>query len=906
MNLTAKRTAVCIVLALVLLCTTVLPMVACTQKEFYDNETNPLVFSSEDVDQVFNPFFSTTGADSNVIGPTQVAMITNTSAGNPAWGDDEAVVAKDLQITDLYTDESGREVTTYYFVLKNGIKFSNGSPLTIKDVLFNLYVYLDPAYTGSSTMYSTDIVGLKAYRTQTTNSDWWNQYTEQFEKKAITRINALVKAADDILEDASNESVLLDKDSFRERLVDYSKDETNGENLANLVKDFDKALELFQKELETDYKNSKGSYQEFVLRDKNGNEHKNLIANDNEMFLYNEGYITWDKKANDGNGEMDFGSYDDREKTASMTAEEVIAEVFEDIIPDKIAQVVTGWQTANDLFDYITNDELEAYVGKTDKTVPNIEGIKFANKDTSVTVNGTTYNKPTYNEDGSVATGNEVLSITINKVDPKAIWNFSFAVAPMYYYSTTSWAKDGGTPKNYIAAFDYETEFGVEYSSQTFMNEVVKDPTKIGVPVGAGPYAASKSSGGITGIKNGDFYDKGVIYYERNPHYDFAGASVAKIKNLRYQVVAEQQMLNSLYQGNIQFAQPNAKQEKIDEIASHKKNGEPYDYTTIDTSGYGYIGINAGKVPSIKVRQAIMHSMDTSETVDYYKGMAEPLYRSMSKASWAYPKGCTPYYPYIGDPVPEDLSVVNPDYKDFVEYKGKKAGDVLTTDEQKEFIYGLIKKNGMDGVSKPWVSKTNAGYTLDGGVLSKDGDVLKYTFTIAGETDDHPAYRTLYKASQFLNDVGFDTYATTDSNALSKLNTGDLTVWAAAWGSTIDPDMYQVYHKDSKATSVLNWGYKQIKINPTKYATETSIINKLSTQIDLGRSTTDEKKRAAIYKVALNLVMELAVELPTYQRQDLYVYNTAMIDTSTFNTDLSSYKGLTNDLNKLSLVVKEK
>ncbi len=920
MNLTNKKAMVCIVLAVVLLLTTVLPMVACTKEgKYYDNEENALVFSSQDVDQVFNPFFSTTGADSNVIGPTQVSMLTNDKDGNIAYGDNETVVTKDFeQRESTEKDKDGKPLTTtYYFVLKNDIRFSNGSSLTIKDVLFNMYVYLDPAYTGSSTMYSTDIVGLKAYRTQQENKEWQDKYFEQFERKAITRINALIDATDYVQEQASDDGDMLTEQTFRQALVAYAADEEN-ENTDFLVADYDKAIEYFKKELVDDYKNSKDAWQEFVLRDKNNKEHKQPFANDNEMFLYNEGYITWNPKGDkgDGNGTIDWGSFSDRDATAKMSETEIRQFVFDDVVPDKFVQVITGWQTANTLFDYIVNDEMERSVDANERKFPNITGIKFANMDESVTVNGNVYPKAyetKKDSSGNVVGGEfikdtyQVLSVTINGVDPKAIWNFAFSVAPMYYYSSTGWAKEeGGVKKDYIKAFNFVNEFGVEYASQSFMNEVVKDPAKIGVPVGAGPYAASKASGGIENISNGDFYDKAVIYYERNPYYDFTGASVAKIKKIRYKVVSEQQMLNSLYQGDIHFAEPNAKQEKIDEINARRNKKEPYDHTEIETSGYGYIGINAGKVPSIKVRQAIMHTMDTSETTKYYRGMAEPIYRSMSKSSWAYPKGCTAYYPYIGDPIPEDLDVVNPDYKAFVEYKGKKAGEMFKSDEQKEFIYGLIKAGGMDGLSNPWISDTNAGAVFNGNVLEIDGAALDYVFTIAGETDDHPAFTTMYKSSQFLNEVGFSTYVTTDSNALSKLSSGDLTVWAAAWGSTIDPDMYQVYHKDSKATSVLNWGYKQIKISPNKYVEETRLINLLSDAIDEGRSTTDTTKRAQAYKKALNLVMELAVELPTYQRQDMFVYNTSFIDTSTFNTDTSSFKGLTSDIHLLSLVVKER
>jgi len=38
----------------------------------------------------------------------------------------------------------------------------------------------------------------------------------------------------------------------------------------------------------------------------------------------------------------------------------------------------------------------------------------------------------------------------------------------------------------------------------------------------------------------------------------------------------------------------------------------------------------------------------------------------------------------------------------------------------------------------------------------------------------------------------------------------------------------------------------------------------------------------------------------------MFAYNERYIDVNTFNKDLSSYKGLTSDINLLSLVVKEK
>ena len=128
--------------------------------------------------------------------------------------------------------------------------------------------------------------------------------------------------------------------------------------------------------------------------------------------------------------------------------------------------------------------------------------------------------------------------------------------------------------------------------------------------------------------------------------------------------------------------------------------------------------------------------------------------------------------------------------------------------------------------------------------------------------------------------MGWEIEIKPDSQALTKLATGSLSVWAAAWGSTIDPDMYQVYHKNSSATSVYAWGYREIFANPSKYEEEVSIINSLSEKIEAGRETTDREKRKPIYKDAMIDVLNLAVEMPIYQRMNLYAFNTKVIKES--------------------------
>ena len=65
--------------------------------------------------------------------------------------------------------------------------------------------------------------------------------------------------------------------------------------------------------------------------------------------------------------------------------------------------------------------------------------------------------------------------------------------------------------------------------------------------------------------------------------------------------------------------------------------------------------------------------------------------------------------------------------------------------------------------------------------------------------------------------------------------------------------------------------------------------------------TEDKNIRARIYSQALDVVMQLAIELPTYQRDDLFAYNVNKIDSKTLNQDLSPYTGLLADIHAVRL-----
>ena len=841
-----KRIAV-LAIALVMLFSACSMLVACHGDEI-DNETTRLVIASSELDGVFNPFFSSSGPDNTIIGMTQLSMISANEKGELSYGAEEACA-----VLDYYEEVTGSgndKRTTYYFVLKNDLKFSNGSPLTMKDVLFNLYVYLDPAYTGSSTIYSTDIVGLADYRTQTRSASAQDRFDEDYEGYGWDRLVLLADAIKEAYD--ANGGVATDKqveaklDELVEMYKGFAEEEPDPEQKefwikqTHMLDDYIKAKELFRQELEEDYRLSKGTAED--IKFDNDTVHLNT---DVEAFLYNEGFIRW----NEGKNGQPKGLQYSVDKTAinSWTEEQAIQYVYDSYVLQQsitsggMYTVVYRSKTTDTLWAEFTAAEKKLYfdsLGASDR-VGNVSGIEFANRTASVTFDGKTYAKPEYNSDGSVKNGNEVLKITIKDVDPKAIWNFGFAIAPMYYYSN----------QEQIQLFDYESHFGVDFGNPDFMSKVVKATEKTGVPVGAGPYKATTRTGDSSSVTGASFKENNVVYFERNEHFMFP----VQIKYVNYQVVAEKQMLDSLFNGAVHFAEPACKQENIALLDQRAKDG--FGYNDVMTNGYGYIGINAEKVPNLYVRQAIMHAIDTSLCLDYYYGYASAIYRPMTRASWAYPKGTD---------------------QDGQYYKFDETG---VTSEN------LVKDPEKGGYTK----------NADGIYAKGKDDVLEYTFTIAGDSEDHPAYKAMQRAATILNAHGFKIKVQKDINALKKLNTGDLAVWAAAWGSGIDPDMYQVYHIDSLAGSTANWGYRAIRRDKgkSKYKFEYDQVLALSEVIDKARQTLDQDERKSLYADALKMVMDLAVELPTYQRSDLFAYNTKYIDANTLvhGDELTSFNG---------------
>lgn len=725
------------------------------------NANNPLVISTLTLDGKFTPFFGTSEPDRKIYDSTQITLIANNESAEPVAGVNEPTAAWDFKMTT--NDDQSK--STYKFWIKNGIQFSDGHVLNADDVLFNLYVFLDPKYDGSSTLYSMNIEGLKAYQTQ-------------------------------ILDESSAEAKLAEFTEAANKKVDAAL-AGNGEAAVT-----DKLWELVKESVTADNNDLvKGQYTPEKL---------GLVGPEDFLTSAPQSIILYYTSSCIGRDLITYkdGAYVIDEATG-LTVDKMNTYTEEDYINASVKCIKETINAAefDEAFGYTTVDDAKAFFAGEEKSV-----YLEANKGTVKSISGITKGK----EVCSDGVERETVTVELNGVDPKAIWNFTFEVAPMHYYA-------GQARHDKANGVDY---FGVDFSSAEFMLSLKEFN---GLPMGAGPYK-------MTDAKNSEnptsdqFYDNGICYFVANDYF-LLGAP--KVKYLRYKTINAGSELDSVLTGDVHYSDPKASATTINKITSDSAYSH-LNYVLVDNLGYGYIGLNAQLIPDINVRRALMSAMDTELTLGAYPGgLAQVIHRPVSQVSWAYPEGCTAMYPF------DETGAASKDY--------------------------FLK----------------AGYkeTADGKLLAPDGSKPSFKFTIPSSADDHPAGQVFLKTQEVLGKLGVEIIIDVDQNLLSKINEGVISVWAAAWVATIDPDMFQVYYSDpskNQATSPKATGLYYKFENGTEE--EKAILVRLNELIEQGRSTLNVDERKPIYSEALDKAMEIAVELPTYQRKNMFVYNKSVID----------------------------
>lgn len=406
-----------------------------------NNETNPLVVSTGTLDGKFSPFFATSAYDVDVDGMVQIGLLYYNKDGAPEAGINVPSLAYDYT-QDISSDQS---TSTYTFVLKNGITFSDGKPVTAKDVLFSMYVLSDPMYDGSSTFYTMDIQGLEGYRLQASSD-----LLEQLEGKTTAIIEAGISTSDDgsIIYNPTDGATAEEQEEFWDYLDDA------GMMFAQDIIDY--VYTSYPAYVGTDY------FPGYELSDIAGN------ATLQTAF----GMAMW------GYGGIDGDTFtDNMGNTYDVTSDTLDAKIYWENIVDKLGYSLSEEDGIN--YEQAGSSSIEEYVkdlyvlakGQEEGGVASISGITTG----------------TVTDDDGVE--RETVQVVMDGVDPTAIFKLGVTVAPAHYYT------DGyeGTLNDY----------GVEVGNRNFMSFL---KTKNVKPVGAGPYVFQDYTDNVvTYTANDDF-----------------------------------------------------------------------------------------------------------------------------------------------------------------------------------------------------------------------------------------------------------------------------------------------------------------------------------------------------------------------------------------------------------------
>ena len=359
--------------------------------------------------------------------------------------------------------------------------------------------------------------------------------------------------------------------------------------------------------------------------------------------------------------------------------------------------------------------------------------------------------------EGIVKTGDYSMTLTTSELSTTAIYQLQMEIAPMHYYGDAS-------------LYDYDNNsFGFPKGDLSLVR------AKTSTPMGAGPYIFKE-------------YSDGVFYTDANPNY-FLGAP--KNGHVNMKETQEADKITGIQSGALDISDPSYSLEVRNQIAdingADGDDGAIITTRLMDYRGYGYIALAAGNVKvgddpasqeSKDLRKAIMTVLSAyrDEGIDsYYGETASVINYPISNTSWAAPQVTDDGYQIA--------------YSTDVEGNAIYTADMSTEDKYAAALNAAL------GYFEA------AGYTVENGKVTAapEGAAMEYTVNIGGSGNgDHPTFQVLTNAAAALKTIGFNLIVNDMAQAadlFASYKSGEAEGWVAAWQSTNDPDMYQLYHR---------------------------------------------------------------------------------------------------------------
>ena len=444
---------------------------------------------------------------------------------------------------------------------------------------------------------------------------------------------------------------------------------------------------------------------------------------------------------------------------------------------------------------------------------------------------------------GIQKTGDNSLRIVLTEVSATAVYNLETAIVPMHYYGNT-------------ALYDYEDNmFGFPKGDLSSVRAVT---TK---PMGGGPYKFVSYTGGVVTLQANENYWKGK----------------PKIEYIQFQEGQEADKVSGLVAGTIDLTDPSYSPETAKAIAKANEQNAIMETRMVSNLGYGYVGINAknvcvggkiGSAASKNLRKALATVIAVYRDVavdSYYGQYADVIHYPISDTSWAAPRPTDENYR-------EAFSL---------DVSGKP---IYTPEMTPQKRYAAAKAAALDYLEA-------AGYTVSGGkvVSAPQGAAMEYEVLIgAGGTGDHPTFMSLSMAAEALKELGIKLIITDIANfsqLSNAVNSGSAELFAMAWSASNDPDLYQIYHSQGSS-------------NEKSYHLKDKQLDEL---ILLARQSTDQTYRKLLYRECLDIINDWAVEIPMYQRQNVFLFSKQRINLDTLTPDITTFWGWENDIEKLEM-----
>ena len=447
--------------------------------------------------------------------------------------------------------------------------------------------------------------------------------------------------------------------------------------------------------------------------------------------------------------------------------------------------------------------------------------------------------------EGIVKTGDYSMTLTTSELSTTAIYQLQMEIAPMHYYGDAS-------------LYDYDNNsFGFPKGDLSLVR------AKTSTPMGAGPYIFKE-------------YSDGVFYTDANPNY-YLGAP--KNGHVNMKETQEADKMTGAQSGSLDISDPSFSLEVVDQIAdingAEGDDGAIITTRLMDYRGYGYIALAAGNVKvgddpaseaSKDLRKAIMTVLSAyrDEGIDsYYGETASVINYPISNTSWAAPQVTDDGYQIA--------------YSTDVEGNAIYTADMSTDDKYAAALNAAL------GYFEA------AGYTVENGKVTAapEGAALEYTVNIgASGNGDHPTFQVLTNAAAALKTIGFNLIVNDMANAsdlFASYKSGEAEGWVAAWQSTNDPDMYQLYHSQGSTN------YYEIN-DPD-----------LDELIIAARQTTDQEARKAMYKEAMEIILDWGVELPVYQRSNATIFSSERIVVDSIPKDMTPYWTYLSEIDQIQV-----